>query len=52
MSSEDWKNAFSSIRKTEKDKVFIALWLNGDGGQMAFDGGFDGVYTYFASNGF
>eukprot|EP00944_MAST-04C_sp_MAST-4C-sp1_P002588 g2588.t1 len=52
VSSGDWKNAFSSIRKTEKDKVFIALWLNSDGGQMAFDGGFDGVYTYFASNGF
>jgi len=50
--STDWKNAFDMIRNTDEDKVFIALWLNQDGGQLAVDGGFDGVYTYFASNGF
>ena len=48
----DWKNAFANIRNTKDDKVFVALWLNQDGGQLAVDGGFDGVYTYFASNGF
>lgn len=48
----DWKNAFANIRNTKDDKVFVALWLNQNGGQLAVDGGFDGVYTYFASNGF
>ena len=35
-----------------RDGFFIALWLNSDGGDLASRGGFDGVYTYFASDGF
>ena len=50
--SIDWKNAFAAVRGTDADFIAIALWLNGDGGQLAKEGGFDGVYTYFASESF
>lgn len=41
-----------SVRGTELDGVFIGLWLErGHGHDLSF-GGFDGCYTYFASDGF
>ena len=48
----EWAEMFSTLRGTVNDGFFIALWLNGDGGEQARAGGFDGVYTYFASDGF
>lgn len=50
--SVEWKYVFDGIRGTNDDKIFVALWLNADGGQLAKEGGFDGVYTYFSSQGF
>lgn len=41
-----------SVRGTAADGAFIALWLDSHGGREASLGGFDGVYTYFASDGF
>jgi glycoprotein endo-alpha-1,2-mannosidase len=41
-----------SVRGTELDGVFIGLWLDRHHGQDLLDGGFDGAYTYFASDGF
>lgn len=40
----------SSLRGGDGDGVFIGLWLNpGDGDSQLLPGGFDGFYTYFAS---
>lgn len=39
-----------SLRGTEADGIFIGLWLNqNDGDAQLLPGGFDGFYTYFAS---
>ncbi|KAI7837064.1 hypothetical protein COHA_009063 [Chlorella ohadii] len=39
-----------SMRGSDGDGVFIGLWLNaGDGDAQLLPGGFDGFYTYFAS---
>jgi glycoprotein endo-alpha-1,2-mannosidase len=38
-----------SVRDTPLDGLFIGLWLERDHGQALVDGGFDGMYTYFAS---
>lgn len=41
-----------TVRGTPLDGVFIGLWLNdGDGDDLA-SGGFDGAYSYFATDGF
>jgi glycoprotein endo-alpha-1,2-mannosidase len=42
----------STIRNTSLDGVFIGLWTTGFDGEFAVRSGFDGVYTYFASDGF
>lgn len=40
----------ASLRGTAADGVFIGLWLHaGDGDAQILAGGFDGAYTYFAS---
>ena len=42
----------STIRGTDLDSYIIGLWVHEDEGGFFIDGGFDGIYTYFASNGF
>jgi glycoprotein endo-alpha-1,2-mannosidase len=41
-----------TIRNTPLDSIFIGLWLEFHHGIALKNGGFDGVYTYFASDGF
>lgn len=41
-----------SLRGTEFDGIFIGLWLHHQDGRDLLSGGFDGVYSYFASAGF
>lgn len=41
-----------SIRNTKYDGVFLGLWLEHYHGRDLFQGGFDGFYTYFATDGF
>ena len=63
ISASDWKRVLTSnppdekgeswsVRGTALDGVFIGLWLERHHGQDLLDGGFDGAYTYFASDGF
>jgi glycoprotein endo-alpha-1,2-mannosidase len=42
----------SSLRKTKYDATFIGLWVNKGEEDFFNNGNFDGIYTYFASNGF
>ncbi|PSC70263.1 glyco endo-alpha-1,2-mannosidase [Micractinium conductrix] len=52
---EDWAALLqpggeASLRGTEADGIFVGLWLNQhDGDMQLLPGGFDGFYTYFAS---
>jgi glycoprotein endo-alpha-1,2-mannosidase len=41
-----------SVRGTPLDGFFIGLWLDASHGQALADGGFDGAYPYFATDGF
>lgn len=41
-----------SIRGTDIDAVMISLYLDKKDERLILSGGFDGAYTYFASNGF
>jgi glycoprotein endo-alpha-1,2-mannosidase len=41
-----------SVRGTALDASFIGLWLDRGHGADLLEGGFDGAYTYFASDGF
>lgn len=41
-----------SIRGQEHDACVFGLWLDRNDGTRIKDGGFDGMYTYFASDGF
>jgi glycoprotein endo-alpha-1,2-mannosidase len=41
-----------SIRGTDYDIFAIGLWVQEDEGAFFTEGGFDGFYTYFASDGF
>jgi glycoprotein endo-alpha-1,2-mannosidase len=41
-----------SVRGTQLDGLFLGLWLERPHGQELRAGGFDGAYTYFASDGF
>ena len=52
--ASDWNSILGSGKRDGalKDGFFIALWLERNGGSLAVQGGFDGVYTYFASDGF
>jgi glycoprotein endo-alpha-1,2-mannosidase len=57
ISPYDWKRLLTkdgdlSIRGSSYDGCFIGLWLHHHHGRDLFDGGFDGVYSYFASKGF
>lgn len=42
----------ATLRGSDLDAVFIGLWLEAPHGQELAQAGFDGAYTYFASDGF
>jgi glycoprotein endo-alpha-1,2-mannosidase len=42
----------TTIRNTKFDGVFISLWTTPFDGEFAIQSDFDGVYTYFVSDGF
>jgi glycoprotein endo-alpha-1,2-mannosidase len=46
------KNSSKSIRNTSLDGYFIGLWTTQFDGEFALQSSFDGVYTYFVSDGF
>ena len=55
--SEQWSELFhgtatSTLRGTAADGTFIGLWLDHHHGEELARAGFDGAYTYFASDGF
>ncbi|KNC55155.1 glycoprotein endo-alpha-1,2-mannosidase [Thecamonas trahens ATCC 50062] len=41
-----------SVRKTPADAIFLSLYLDRSSEPFVTTAGFDGIYTYFASNGF
>ena len=54
---KDWATALKtngeiSIRNTHYDSVIIGLWVEEEDSLFFKESGFDGFYTYFASNGF
>ena len=54
---KDWESILrvdgkNTIRKTNYDSHFIGLWVEEKDSIFFDDSGFDGFYTYFASNGF
>ena len=54
---EQWAELLSptgnlSVRSTPHDGVFMGLWLDRPHGQDLSAGHFDGIYTYFAADGF
>lgn len=55
--AEDWASIFTAdgphtIRGTQYDVVALGLWVKADEAAFMLDGGFDGFYTYFATDGF
>ena len=50
--AEDSQNSISIRNDPLYDSIFIGLWLDGRHGSDLLEGGFDGIYTYFASEGF
>jgi glycoprotein endo-alpha-1,2-mannosidase len=55
--SEEWAKVLNpegeiTIRNNALDATFIGLWVNENEGDFFLDSGFDGFYTYFASDGF
>ncbi|XP_052243732.1 glycoprotein endo-alpha-1,2-mannosidase-like isoform X1 [Dreissena polymorpha] len=55
--ADKWKNIFTeggslSVRGTEFDAIFIGLLVENKHLNHVIASGFDGVYTYFATNGF
>lgn len=56
-SADEWSRLLQpdgdlSIRDTIYDIIAIGLWVKKDEGEFFIEGGFDGFYTYFASDGF
>jgi len=45
-------DSLSSIRNTPLDGIFISLWTLRKDGEFALVSGFDGFYTYYATDGF
>jgi glycoprotein endo-alpha-1,2-mannosidase len=45
-------DSVSSIRNTPLDGIFISLWTLRKDGEFALVSGFDGFYTYYATDGF
>lgn len=57
LSSNEWASLLNddgklSIRNTSLDGTFIGLWVHENEGDYFIESGFDGFYTYFASDGF
>lgn len=58
LSQDDWQKVLTpegalTVRNTPADATFIGLWVEEtDGDNFFAHGGFDGFYTYFASEGF
>ena len=57
ISKEDWATVLKtdgkySIRETHYNSIFIGLWVEEKDSIFFIKSGFDGFYTYFASNGF
>lgn len=57
LNAKEWAKIFkpndvTSIRGTEYDGIFIGLLVNQNEKQSLVQAWFDGIYTYFASNGF
>ena len=57
LEAKEWQKLLSpngdlSIRNTDLDATFIGLWVNKDDGDLIKRSGFNGFYTYFASDGF
>lgn len=57
ISKYDWASilrpeGLNTIRGTEIDSHVIGLWVHEKESDFFIDGGFDGFYTYFASDGF
>ncbi|GEM_PF-127990 len=55
--ASDWAtllqpNGRQTLRGTSFDAVVIGLWVNAQEERFITDGGFDGFYTYFATDGF
>lgn len=55
--ASDWatvlqKNGRQTLRGTTNDAVVIGLWVKEKEEQFMLEGGFDGFYTYFATDGF
>jgi glycoprotein endo-alpha-1,2-mannosidase len=46
------KDGADSLRNTNIDAIFLGLWLDSSHGRDLLESGFDGIYTYFASDGF
>ena len=46
------KEGTNSIRGSEADAVVLGLWVKPDEERFMLEGGFDGFYTYFATDGF
>lgn len=47
---DEWREALDSVRGTELDGVFMSLFTSGEDVDFVERAGFDGGYTYFASN--
>jgi len=57
LSSKDWSKLLKpkgdlSIRNTPLDATMIGLWVGKNDGKFFVKSGFDGFYTYFATDGF
>lgn len=55
--ADDWARLLTpdgdlSVRKTPADALFLSLYLDRTSEPFITAAGFDGIYTYFASNGF
>ncbi|WP_265129409.1 glycoside hydrolase family 99 protein [Chryseobacterium oranimense] len=46
------KNGENTVRNTELDGLYIGLWVEKEHSEFFATSGFDGFYTYFASEGF
>lgn len=46
------KESDNTLRNTNIDAIFLGLWLDSHHGRDLADSGFDGIYTYFSSDGF
>ncbi|KAL1507575.1 hypothetical protein AB1Y20_007195 [Prymnesium parvum] len=48
----EWRQALGGVRRTAADAVLLSLYLDERDVRFVEEAGFDGVYTYFAADGF